>query len=75
MSAAEPQPNEGMPTYGLDVEFPMMWAAAKAVNDAERSGQSSFVGPLHRELENAMHELWMARSNLVGMIVDKVAGA
>jgi hypothetical protein len=46
-------------TYGLDDEFPLLWAAAKNADDDERLGLR--VGQGDDEAARAMRELWDAR--------------
>jgi hypothetical protein len=45
----------------LHAEFPLLWEQAQAFDFAERLGGCS--DPLFAEIDRAMHELWLARTN------------
>jgi hypothetical protein len=47
--------------YDIDTDFPLMYDIAKRVDDNEKMGFNN--SPLNVEIEAAMRELWMARSN------------
>lgn len=46
----------------LHAEFPLLWEQAQAFDFAERLGGCS--DPLLAEIDRAMRELWLARTNL-----------
>jgi hypothetical protein len=57
--AAYRRSNEPMPTYGLDRDYPLLWADAGTFDFAERLG--GCTDQRLAEVDEAMRELWEAR--------------
>lgn len=55
---------EGLPTFGLDTEFPILWDLAQKFDHDERLGYGT--SPTMAEADAALRELWMARREAEG---------